>query len=169
MMDADRGTTPEADAVNESDEDQYGYADYTTADLLDQAQSNFQATIMATALFLHQKGISLEEWGAFLGKNFALAWEDGKPWEAGEFMDSMLTNLRALGAEVVSAELGIDQAVATTVGFPDMRLCEFFSIDPALVVRFNEAAKTVAAKFGLNWEWKRMRDRVQYTVTRIGA
>jgi hypothetical protein len=157
----------EALEATEIEEEQYGYADYTTEELLEQAQSNFQATIMATALFVHQKGISLDEWAAFLGKTFALAWDDGHPWEAGEFMDSMLTNLRALGAEVVRADLEIDRAEAVTTGFPDPELSEFFSIDPALSARFIDATKAVAAKVGLNLEWKRMRDRMQYTVTQI--
>ena len=153
--------------VEESDGEPHGYADYTAEELLEQAQSNFQATIMATALFLHQKHISLDEWGAFLGKTFALAWDDGRPWEAGEFMDSVLTNFRALGAEVVKADLGIDRAEATTIGFPDTRLSEFFCIDPALSVRYVEAIKAIGAKVGFSLEWMRMRDRVQFTVTQI--
>lgn len=157
-------TTVEPTSLD-ADDEQHGFAEYTAEELLEQAQSNFQATIMGTALFLHQKGVSLDEWGAFLGKLFALAWDDGKPWEAGEFLDSLLTNLRALGAEVVRADLGIDRAEATVTGFPDASLSEFFSIDPALTIKFNIASKAVAAKLGWNLEWKRSRNRVTYTVT----
>jgi hypothetical protein len=147
----------------------HGYADYTAEELLEQAQMNAQATIMATALFLHQKGISLDEWSAFLGKTFGLAWNDSQSWEAGEFMDAILTNLRSLGATVVSAQLGIDRAEAVTTGFPDPDLCELFSIDPALAVRFNDATRVLAAKVGLAWEWKRERNRVRYTVYQSGV
>lgn len=153
----------------EADDESHGHADYTAAELLEQAQANYQATVMATALFVHQKGIPVAEWGAFIGRHFAMAWDDTQPWEAGEFMDAMLTNLRALGAEVVSTDLGIDRATAVTTGFPDPQLCEFFSIDPALAIHFSEAAKTVAAKVGFTWTWKRSRDRVTYTVTRLDS
>jgi hypothetical protein len=151
--------------INEEDET-YGYADYSAEDLLEQAQMNAQATIMATALFLHQRHVPLEEWTGFLGKTFALAWNDSKPWEAGEFLDSILVNLRALGAKVVSAELGIDRAEAVTTGFPDWELCEFFSIDAALAARFNDATRILAEKVGLQWEWKRYGKNTRYTVTR---
>lgn len=147
-------------------DDSHGYADYTAEELLEQAQMNAQATIMATALFLHQKGVSLDEWASFLGKTFALAWDDSKHWEAGEFMDAMLTNLRSLGATVVSAELGIDRAEAVTTGFPDLELSELFSIDPVLSARFNDVSRVLASKVGLTWEWKRERNRIRYTVYR---
>ena len=147
----------------------YGYADYSAEHLLEQAQINAQATIMATALFLHQKGVSLDEWTAHLGKTFALAWSDANPWEAGEFLDAVLVNMRALGATVYTAELGIDRAEATIIGFPDFELCEFFSIDAALVARFNDATQEMAAKVGLTWEWKRNGKITRYTVTRNGG
>lgn len=157
------------DEIQVSLDEPYGYSDYSVDHLLEQAQINAQATIMATALFLHQKGVSLDEWTAYLGKTFALAWSDAAPWEAGEFLDAVLVNMRALGARVTAAELGVDRAEATIIGFPDYELCEFFSIDPALVARFNDATSVMAEKAGLNWEWKRMGKQVRYTVTRNGG
>jgi hypothetical protein len=157
------------ETTTEESAEQQGYADYTADELLEQAQSNAQATILATALFLHQKGISLDEWAAAMGKTFALAWNDSQSWEAGEFLDAMLTNLRSLGATVISAQLGIDRAEAIVSGFPDLDLCEFFSIDPALAVRYNDAAREIAAKVGLAWEWRRQRDRLFLVVRQAGA
>jgi hypothetical protein len=97
-----------------------------------------------------------------------LAWDAERGWEAGEFMDAMLTNLRALGATVVSAELGIDRAEAVTTGFPDPALSELFSIDPALSAKFNDAARVLAEKAGLTWEWRRERNRTRY-ITRVAG
>ena len=151
------------DGVND---ESHGYADFTTEELLEQAQANAQATIMATAMFLHRKGISLEEWGAYIGSTFALAWDDNRSWEAGEFLDAVLTNLRSFGATVVSAQLGVDDAEAVITGFPNLDLCELFSIGPSLVVRYNEAASTLAGKFGLRCDWRRSGRRVYYSVRR---
>jgi hypothetical protein len=147
-------------------EQPYGYAEYSNVDLLEQGQTNAQATIMATALFLHQRGVPLEEWTAFLGKTFAMAWSDSQPWEAGEFLDAILVNMRALGATIVSAELGIDRAEAVISGFPNLALCELFSIDASLVARFNDTTRVLAEKIGMSWEWKRAGAQTRYTVTR---
>lgn len=149
---------------DEEDEESHGYADFTAEELLEQAQLNAQATIMATALFLHRKGIAVEEWGQFLGETFALAWDDNRNWEAGEFLDAVLTNMRSLGAKVISAQLGIDKAEAVVTGFPDAALSELFSIDQALSGRYNEAARTLATKCGFVLEWRRSRDRTFYNV-----
>jgi hypothetical protein len=153
----------------EPEDDLHGFADYTTEELLEQAQANAQAAIMATALFLHQQGIALSEWATALGETFSLAWDAPRPWEAGEFLDAMLTNLRALGADVVASEFGIDRAEAVTTGFPDLALCELFGIDPALVLAFNDSAGKLAADRGLTWEWTREGDSVRYTIRRVGA
>jgi hypothetical protein len=67
---------------------------------------------------------------------------------------------------VVSAELGIDRAEAVITGFPDWELCEFFSIDAALVAKFNDATRILAEKASLEWEWKRSGKNTRYTVTR---
>src|SRR4051794_23251324 len=142
------------------------YAEYTTEELLEQAASNAQAMTMATALFLHQKRIPLEEWAEALGKVFALGWNDSEPWEAGEFLDAMLTNVRALGGKVVSSQLDADHAEATTTGFPSTDMSEFFSIDPALSARFLDCGKVLAGRLGLTWEWKRTGERVRFTVER---
>lgn len=169
MSSSDEATELMSEQLENDEQETHGYADYTAEELLEQAQQDAQATIMATALFLHQKGVSLDEWSAFLGKTFALAWGDTVSWEAGEFMDAMLTNQRALGATVVSAELGIDEAKAIVTGFPSTELSEFFSIDPALTARYNDAAKVIAAKIGMIWEWKRVGKRMHYTVRRNGS
>src|SRR6188472_2155783 len=157
----------EPDNLESELSESYGYAEYSDTDLLEQAQTNAQATIMATALFLHQRGVPLDDWTAHLGKTFALAWSDSQPWEAGEFLDAILVNLRSLGATVVSAELGIDRAEAVVTGFPDLKLCELFSIDASLAARFNDATRMLASKVGMNWEWKRTGAQTRYTVTRI--
>lgn len=149
----------------ESDDEQHGFADYTCEELLDQAQSNAQAAIMATARFLHDRGIPLGEWARSLGETFSLAWDEPRAWEAGEFMDAMLTNLRALGADVVSAELGLDRAEAVIEGFPDPMLSAMFKVDPALTAEFNHATDVIAVARGIDWTWALDGDQVRLTAT----
>lgn len=159
---------PEQVEGEEADEG-YGFAEYSTEDLLEQAQSNAQATIVATIGFLTERGIPAEEWAAAIGGAFARLWDEGRAWEAGEFLDAMLTNFRSLGAEVISSELGIDRAEAAIGGFPSPFYTEAFGVDPAHVLRYVDAARVIAAKVGLVWEWKQQRDRLQLVVRRAGT
>ncbi|MGH2617346.1 MAG: hypothetical protein ACRDJC_19105 [Thermomicrobiales bacterium] len=130
---------------------EHGHADYTDAELLEQAWGNAQALILATMAFLEARGIPPAEWAAAIGETFSRAWGDPRPWDAGEFLDAMLTNLRALGAEVAQTELGVDRAEATTSGFPDAELCALFGIEPSRAAVMHDAAAAIAAPRGLDW------------------
>lgn len=142
------------------------YASDTAEELLEQAQSNGQATIIATVAFLTERQIPLSAWTASLGRTFARAWEEPAPWDAGEFLDAMLTNFRSLGAAVVSADLTPDRAEATITGFPDPELCALFAVDPALVTAFNDVPTPIAAERSLHWQWSRTGEQTRYLVTR---
>ena len=133
---------------------EHGHADDTAAELLEQARGNAQALILATVAFLEQRGIPPAEWAAAIGETFAAGWGDVRPWDAGEFLDAMLTNLRALGADVTTVELGVDRAAATISGFPEPALCELFGVDPERAAVIHDAAAAIAAPRGLSWSWR---------------
>ena len=149
---------------------EHGHAEYTDAELLEQARGNAQALILATIVFLRERGIPPREWAAAIGKTFSGGWGAPRPWDAGEFLDAMLTNLRALGAEVVSTELGVDRAEAVTTGFPDEELCALFGVEPEQAALFHEAAGQIAAARGLRWRWELGEDGLtRYVVERTTA
>jgi hypothetical protein len=148
---------------------EHGHADYTDAELLEQARGNAQALLLATIAFLDDRGIALVEWTASIGETFAAGWGDERPWDAGEFLDAMLTNLRALGAEVIAVDLGVDRAEATIAGFPDPELCALFGVEPARAAVTHDAAAAIAAPRGLTWTWELGTDgATQFVVERTG-
>lgn len=139
---------------------------FTTEEMLDQAQANAQAAIIATVAFLRDEGIALDRWAASLGRTFARGWDDPRPWDAGEFMDAMLTNFRSLGASITSSALAEDQAEATASGFPDLELCSLFDVPVDEVARFNEATTVLANERGLDWLWQLDGDETRYVARR---
>lgn len=147
---------------------EHGHAEYSDAELLEQARQNAQALILATMVYLEARGIPAEEWATAIGGAFARGWGDARPWDAGEFLDAMLTNLRALGAEVVSVELGVDCATAATIGFPDPELCALFGVAPEQAAIFHQTAATIAAPRSLRWTSTIASDGVtRYLVERV--
>ena len=145
------------------------YAEDSAEDLLEQARSNAQATIIATVAFLEERGVSVAEWTAALGGAFGRAWDEPEPWEAGEFLDAMLTNFRALGARVVYADLGPERAEATTTGFPDPELCALFGVSRARAAAFNDVPAALAGERSLIWEWSRAGEETFYVVRSLTA
>ena len=145
---------------------EHGHAEYSDAELLEQAQANAQALVIATAAFLAERGIAVGAWTEAVGRIFARAWDEPRPWDAGQFMDAMLTNLKSLGARVVSVDLDLDRAEAVTAGFPDPDLCALFGVEPALVARFHRAAAVIGRERGLDWTWRIEGDRTHLVALR---
>ncbi|MFN8593551.1 MAG: hypothetical protein U0031_18990 [Thermomicrobiales bacterium] len=146
---------------------EHGHAEYSDAELLEQARGNAQALILATLLFLRHAGIAPERWAAAIGETFGAGWGEPRPWDAGEFLDAMLTNLRALGAVVVEVELGVERATAVTTGFPDLHLCDMLGVSPAAAAVFHQATAAIATPRGVRWSAEAGADgRTRYIVTR---
>jgi len=158
-------TDPAGDAGT-SDEFSPSYADYTAEELLEQAQGNAQAAIIATVGFLRSRGIPVADWAEAVGARFARAWGEPEPWDADEFLDAMLTNLRSLGAAVTAAELAPERATATLTGFPDPAQCALFGVAPADVARFLDATAPIAGERGLAWSWELDGEQLRLSATR---
>lgn len=142
------------------------WSDDTTEELLEQSQANAQAILLATLAFLRSREISLASWAAAVGETLNRAWDEPEPWEAGEFLDAMLTNFRSLGATVVSADFGEDQATATLADFPDLDLCDVLGVEPAVAAHIYDLAAPIASARGLQWTWTHTGDQVQIAVRR---
>lgn len=145
---------------------EHGHASYSADELLEQAQANAQALVIATTKFLADRDVPLEDWTAAIGCVFAQGWDEPRPWDAGEFLDAMLTNYRALGAEVGAVVLGPDLAEATTTGFPDPDLCAVFGVDANLAARFNDAPGPIARDRQLAWDWGLDGEETRFVVRR---
>ena len=126
--------------------------------MLEQAAGNAQALILGTIAFLQARGIAPREWAESLGETFSQAWGTPRPWDAGELLDAMLTNLRSLGAVVDDVQLDVDRAEAVIDGFPDPELCQAFGVEPAAAADFHAAAGVIAAQRGLRWSWELLPD-----------
>ena len=133
---------------------EHGHDEYTDAELLEQAQANAQALLLATAAFLESRGISLDDWAVAVGETLSRGWGEPRAWDAGEFLDAILTNLRALGAEVIAVDLGVERATAVTFGFPSRELCGLFGVDFAAATAVYEAIGVIAGLRGLDWSWQ---------------
>jgi hypothetical protein len=147
---------------------EHGHAEYEAAELLEQAQANAQALLLGTVAFLRDQGIGGGEWAAALGESFGKGWGEPRPWEAAEFLDAMLTNYRALGAEVLAVRLGAELAEATLGPFPDPDLCALVGVAPGLADAFHDAPAAIAAPRGLLWRWVRDGADVHLLVERSG-
>jgi hypothetical protein len=122
-------------------------------ELLDLARANAQALIIATTGYLTQAGIPLEGWSGYLGQVFANSWDDSMAGDPKGFLDAVLTNYKAIGAQVHSTKTENGRAEAVISGFPNEGLCGELGADCSLAEACNDAAAHVAERLGLTWWW----------------
>jgi len=127
--------------------------DQSVEELLDLARANAQALIIATTGYLTQAGIPLEGWSTYLGQVFANSWDDSMASDPKAFLDAVLTNYKAIGAQVHSTKSEPGRAEAVISGFPNAELCEELNADCTLAEAYNDAAAHVAERLGLTWWW----------------
>lgn len=143
---------------------EHGHDDYELDELLEQAQANAQAFLLANVAYLRQSGAPLTAWAEAIGARFAMGWGDPRPWDAGEFLDAMLTNYRAFGAEVRDVDLAVDHAEAVIGPFPDPELCAFLGLPPDAADPFHDVPAAIAAPRALSWSWSRSGEEVRLQV-----
>lgn len=122
-------------------------------ELLDLARANAQALIIATTEYLAQAGIPLEGWSSYLGQIFANSWDESMSGDPKEFLQAVLTNYKAIGAQVHSTKFESGRAEAVISGFPNEGLCEELNADCSLAEAYNDSAAHVAERLGLTWWW----------------
>ena len=139
------------DELNEVDES----LAFTTDDELELLRGSSLAIMLATIRFLQERGIDLAEWTTSLSRAFAGGWDVSEPWSAEEFIDAVLLNLQAFGAESPMAEYDDDSARACITAFPDYDRVEGMGLGEAPGDVLFDLFGDVAKACGLIWTWQR--------------
>jgi hypothetical protein len=133
---------------------------FTTDDELELLRGSSLAIMLATIRFLQERGVDLGEWTTYLSKAFAGGWDVSEPWSAEEFIDAVLLNLQAFGADSPMAEYDDDSARARITAFPNYDRVEGMGLrtvpGDVLFDLFGEVARSC----GLTWSWTRDEDGV---------
>lgn len=134
-------------------------------ELLDLSRANAQALIIATTGYLAQAGIPLEGWSGYLGQMFGQSWDDSMAGDPEAFLNAVLTNYKAIGAQVHSVKREPGRAEAVISGFPNLDLCDELDADCSLAEAYNDAAAPIAERLGLTWWWGSSDDTTTLVVT----
>ena len=124
---------------------------------------------MATAAFLYESGLPVDAWAQYVGRVFANSWDPALELSAGDFLDAMLTNYKAFGADVLSVKFGEAVAEATISGFPKRELATELQLDYAVAIPYLHVPEALAADHGLTWRWTIDGQRIRLMVNRAGS
>lgn len=144
---------PQPNDLNVFDEIEHGSGDYTDIELLDQAQLNAQALLLATVEILHGHPAVLEAWRDGLAEIFMRGWDAERDWSASAILDALLTNYRSFGAVVVDHDPGSDHPTARIGALPDPALVQDLRLDPGHIHELLKIGKALAGQLGGELDW----------------
>lgn len=139
-----------------TNEIEHGHDAYTDEELLEQAQFNAQALLLAAVAALD--GDRVDAWTDGVAKVFLQGWDRDRAWEAAEVLDALLTNYRSFGAQVIGADLDATPATATVADLPDLELAESLGVPETHADVIFDVGARIADALGRSLDWSRVAD-----------
>ena len=141
--------------------------EFSTDQLLEQAQGNITAIILGTLAYLKAHSLSSEEFIAFMGKLVAPGWEEVKGQGARAAMKYIARNASTTGAGLASISGDENQAEVVLTNWPSTTDLEVFGVTQEEVDAFAWAIyHPVAAYLNLHYEWQRHGNQIVVRLTR---
>jgi hypothetical protein len=108
---------------------EHGHDAYSDEELLEQAQFNAQALLLASVVALGGEQATVEAWTRGVADVFIRGWDRDRTWQASEILDALLTNYRSFGAQVIDAHLQAEPPRATIADLPDLELAADLNVE----------------------------------------
>lgn len=139
-----------------TNEIEHGHDAYTDEELLEQAQFNAQALMLAGVAAL--EGERVERWAQGVANVFLQGWNREREWQAAEVLDALLTNYRSFGAQVIEVDLESTPATATIAELPDLELAESLGVPETHADVLFDIGASIATSLGRSLKWSRETD-----------
>ncbi len=145
---------------------EHGHDAYTDEELLEQAQFNAQALLLASVVALGGEPEVVDRWTAGVAEVFLRSWDREREWQPSEILDALLTNYRSFGAQVIDVDLEADAPTATIADLPDLELASDLGVDEHHADAIFRIGAHIVRALGheLAWERDATSDDVRLTI-----
>lgn len=133
----------------------HGFAEYTDSELLEQAQYNAQALLMAGVLALGDDEDALSTWIEGVAEVMSRGWDMDREWSSAEVLDALLTNYRTYGAWIVESDFGDPHSAAIVADIPDVELAEAIGATDREADVLFRIGEHLAKRLGRRMKWER--------------
>lgn len=144
---------------------EHGHEAYTDDELLEQAQFNAQALLLASVAALDGGPDVVERWTKGVADVFLHGWDRSREWQASEVLDALLTNYRSFGAQVIDVNIDAEAPTATIADLPDLELAETLGVPEENADAIFRIGAHIAAALGYALQWQRAEDAGDIVLT----
>ena len=141
-------------------------AEFSTEDLLPQAQGNATAFILATIAYLKEHGLEVDDYVAFFGRQFAPGWEEMRDQPILEVARSAATNAVSIGGELRSLSGDDTHAEALIAGWPDEDISNTLGLTHHEGDAMWNSFVPIMERLNISYAWQREGDAVRITFER---
>jgi hypothetical protein len=157
---------PPGKRIEESPMPDAANTEFTTEELLSQAQGNATAFALATIAYLKEQGLAVDDYVRFFGRRFAPGWE--------ELRDQPLTAvartaaLNAVSVGGVLRSLSGDEARAEMIigGWPDEEISDVLGLERVDGEAMWDSFEPIMEHLGIGYSWRREDGAVRLTFER---
>ncbi|MFN2291431.1 MAG: hypothetical protein ACK2UC_09605 [Anaerolineae bacterium] len=135
--------------------------EFNKDELLEQAKANAQALSLVATAYFKAKGLSVDDFWSYVGKEFTLGWEPLQGKGAREAMQVFALNMVSVGGTLESLSGDATRAEAIITDWPSPDLLQAFGVSRADSDHMFAVFQPIADLLELRYEWRRQADRVQ--------
>jgi hypothetical protein len=140
---------PMSDATN---------TEFTSEEILSQAQGNATAFVLTTFVYLNERGLDIDEFVELHGRLFAPAWEELRGEPVVEAARLAALNAVSVGATLRSLSGDDTRAEVHVAGWPDDEFLEMLQLSREDGERQHNAFRPIMEHLGIHYEWQREED-----------
>lgn len=137
----------------------------STQELLESAQGNVTAFILATARYCKERGIRFDEWVISTGRLFAPSWDETADKSPLGVARNAARNMLSAGATAM-AVTGDDTHAEVTYRWPDDRALANYGLARLDIQTFPRIFEPIAKRLGLQFAYAPEDDRIHLTFAR---
>jgi hypothetical protein len=134
-------------------------------ELLDHAEENLTAVILATAAFAKERGFAFSDWVNYVSASVAPTWDDTVASGPMDLARLAALNFIASGGHVHALD-GDDTAAVLNCTWPEAEDLEYFGLSRSDMDPFFNAYQPIAEQMGLNFQPQREGDVVTLVFSR---
>ena len=139
---------------------------FTADEIHEQAQGNVAILPLVTLAYLHERGLSTDDWVTFVGEAFAPTWESLRGGDAVAIARAAALNIASAGARPISLVGGADRGEAILTGWPNEEALALFGLTSHDADRFLGVFGPIAAHLGFHFVARRDTDRITLSFAR---
>jgi hypothetical protein len=144
-------------------------AEFTTEELLSQAQGNATAFALASIAYAKEHDLAVEEYVDFVGRKFAPGWEELRGQSVREVARTAALNWVSVGGSLSSLSGDGEHAEVVIAGWPEEEHLSALGMTLAESDPLWNIFRPITRYLGIRYSWERQDGAVRMTFERDGA